>query len=628
MREVDAWVRELDCLHAVSRLVQPPDISIEEICQGVVDLIPAGLQFPEITCARIVLEHQEFRTGNFEKTEWRLSADIILERSKSAILEVYYLEERSESDCGPFLKQEAGLVRVVAQRLVEIVRLKRLEIAVGEERKKTSFLMDNLPGFVYIQAPDYSIPYCNDLFRKIFGESEKKVCYELFWGQNEPCRVCPTLETLAVGRFDTREWVSPDGRIYQVYDYPICDNQGSPVVLKVGLDFTDWKLAERKRRRAEHERLKIERSFRELVENSLTGIFIIQDDEIVFKNSEQERLFGPLTRFFNTLNFENIHPDDEEKVKNNYQKILFRKIQSLDMDFRFYPFCDKESLGKSDSRQDMRWVYCRTSWIEYQGKEAILVNMVDITRVKELEQLLRIQDKMTSLGRVAAGIAHEIRNPLSGININLNTLKKIIERMDYMEGEGFGNVKEIFHQITSASNKIESVIKRVMDFSRPSEPRYILTSINLPIEEAINLSAVTMRKSGIAIEKALADNLLPCHIDPRLIEQVVINLITNAAEAMENVGGPKKIRIASSMEDGLILVKVFDSGPGVPLNNRTKIFDPFFTTKHNGTGIGLSVCHRIIADHDGSVRVHTSEWGGAEFVIEIPMLRAHYDLKS
>ena len=351
-----------------------------------------------------------------------------------------------------------------------------------------------------------------------------------------------------------------------------------------------------------------EQRFRNLVEDSLCGIFIIQDDQMVFHNAEHERLFGSLPQSFKLIDFEGIHPDDVERVKQFYQGITSGEVRTLDTDFRFYP------LGKMNNKPNMKWVYCRASVIEYQGRKAIFFNMMDVTRAKELEHLLGIQDKMTSLGHVAAGIAHEIRNPLSGINIYLNTLEKIYDKAGSSQ-----KVEAILGQLQSASNKIESVIKRVMDFSKPSEPEFALVDINQPIEEAINLSSVTLRKRGIKIEKALDKHLPPCYADAHLVEQVILNLITNAAEAMKNVAGAKKIEVTSSKENNRILVRVSDSGPGVPLNLRDKIFDPFYTTKNGSTGIGLSISHRIIADHGGSLSLSKSERGGAEFLIEIPI---------
>ena len=179
-------------------------------------------------------------------------------------------------------------------------------------------------------------------------------------------------------------------------------------------------------------------------------------------------------------------------------------------------------------------------------------------------------------------------------------------------------VIEIIAELQSASNKIESVIKRVMDFSKPGEPKFVRIDTNEPIREAVNLSSVTLRKSGISIEKALADDLPPCHADSHMIEEVLLNLIINAAEAMRNIDGVKRIEVMSSIENDRIVVRVSDSGPGVSSNLRHEIFDPFYSTKNGSTGIGLSLSHRIITDHGGSLSVSRSKWGGAEFKVELP----------
>ncbi len=355
---------------------------------------------------------------------------------------------------------------------------------------------------------------------------------------------------------------------------------------------------------------KSEKLFRDLIEYSLIGICIIQDDQVVYQNPEQARLLGPLPRPSKLIDYESVHPDDVEKTKGFHRDLTLRKVRSQEMEFRFYP------VDESGNRLDMKWVHCRASLIEYEARDAILVNMMDVTRAKELENDLRVQDKMSSLGRVAAGIAHEIRNPLSGINIYLNTMEKIYDRGDRPE-----QLKQIFKQLQSASNKIESVIRRVMDFSKPSEPSFVSTDINKPIEEALSLSSVTLRKRGIKLEKALAEDMPRCKGDPQLIEQVILNLLTNAAEAMKNMGGEKRIGVSSTMENDCIAVRVFDSGPGVPFHVKEKVFDPFYTTKNGSTGIGLSLSHRIITDHGGSLTVYPSEWGGAEFRIEIPLAR-------
>ena len=476
-------VKELNCLYGISSLIEKRGISLEEILQGTVQLIPPAWRYPESTCARIVFEDNEFKTSNYKETNLAQFSDIIVHGETKGTLKICCMEKWPEMDAGIFLKEERDLLHAIAERMGKFIERKRSEAAL----------------------------------------------------------------------------------------------------------------------------LKSEKRFRDLIQNSLTGISIIQDNQIVYQNTAQRNLTGALPESFQPLNVENTYPDDIKKVKQFFDDQMAGVDREQGIDFRFFP------PAKKGSRIDMKWVSCRASLIEYQGKEAILVNMMDITRTRELEELLRMQDKMSSLGRVSAGIAHEIRNPLSGINIYLNTLEKI-----YNKNEGMEKIQGILGQLQSASNKIETVIRRVMDFSKPGEPTFVLTDLNQPIKEAINLSSATFRKRGIKIEKYLADDLPLCYADPHLIEQLVLNLITNAIEAMKNIDQDKKIEITSSVKNGRIVVTVSDSGPGVPFNRKEKIFDPFYSTKNGGTGIGLSIVRRIVTDHGGSLDVFPGKWGGAEFMIEIP----------
>ncbi len=361
---------------------------------------------------------------------------------------------------------------------------------------------------------------------------------------------------------------------------------------------------------AEQTLLQSEKSFRTLVENSPTGIFIVQNGKVVYENPEEKKISGPLAQLFRNGDLANVYPEDMMKVREGFDKIMTGEIRNLDIDFRFFV------CGSTDTAPEMRWVHCRASLIDYMGEEAILVNKLDVTKTKELEFLLRTEDKMASLGRVTSGIAHEIRNPLSGINIYLSNLEKIIDR-----GESTRKAKEIISEIQSASDRIESVIRRVMDFSKPSEPRFMRTNINQCIQNALDLSLVTLQKAGITLGKSLATNLPLCNADPHLIEQVILNLITNAKEAMKNMVKGKTINVVSSVQNDCIVVTISDSGPGVPLHMRKKIFDAFYTTKEGNTGIGLSLCHRIVVDHGGSLTVNNNDREGAEFKIELPLRR-------
>jgi PAS domain S-box-containing protein len=363
-------------------------------------------------------------------------------------------------------------------------------------------------------------------------------------------------------------------------------------------------------KRTEKTILENERSFRTLVENSPTGIFIVQNGQVVYENPEEKRLSGPLVHLFRDGDLSGIHPADMKKVEEGFKKIVAGEERNLDIDFRFLV------TGPADTVPERKWVHCRASLIDYMGGEAILVNKLDVTRTKELEFLLRAEDKMASLGRVTSGIAHEIRNPLSGINIYLSNLERMIS--DDRDGSK-EKAKEIIGQLRSASDRIESVIRRVMDFAKPREPKFAKISINQSVLNAVNFSSTTLRKAGVHLTMALAEDLPFCNADPHLMEQVILNLITNAKDAMRQAASEKVIRVTSAEQDGRIIVTVSDSGPGVPLHMRKRIFDPFYTTKDGGTGIGLSLCHRIIVDHGGTLTVDNKDSGGAEFKIELPL---------
>ena len=350
---------------------------------------------------------------------------------------------------------------------------------------------------------------------------------------------------------------------------------------------------------------KSEKSFRGLVENSLTGMFIIQNEVVVYKNREQKAhiIDLPDTPFKTEL--KGFHPDDVKSFHQIYNRINSGSIQFLDTELRFFPSVNREE------KRSMKWIFCRGSAIEYMGKKAVLFNMMDITSAKELE--LRQQDKMASLGRMASVIAHEIRSPLSGINIYLNTLKKIINK-----DESNGKINDIFGKIQLASDKIEAVMKRSMDFARPGKAKFGLNDLNKPINDAIILLSSSLKSKQIEIEKTLYENLPKCFSDPRLIEQAVLNLINNSVEAMENGRKPKIIMVSSSSYNNHIIVKISDSGPGIPVEKRNLVYEPFFSTKSENSGLGLSICNRIILDHGGSLSISESRWGGAKFTIELP----------
>lgn len=360
-----------------------------------------------------------------------------------------------------------------------------------------------------------------------------------------------------------------------------------------------------------HEALAVsERHFRILVEHLPIGVLIVQDGRVVFRNSEQRRAFGTEAGPLDTMLRGKVFREDAKKYRRLREAILAGA--PIEVDLRF-------SEVDAEGRPEMKWALCRTRAIEYGGGQATLVDMTDITRAKELEQIAIVREKLASLGQLSAGIAHEIRNPLSGINIYVSALEHVARHAEDLGEEEREKLFSIVEKIGSASTNIASVVQRIMEFSKPTPPKPDLIDVNRAVREAVQLSSTMLRKHEIHLAVSLHPDPPLCNADPRLLAQVLLNLITNAVQAMAERKEGKELEISTNVVEGRIVIRVADSGPGVPAPIRLKIFDPFYTTRKAGHGIGLSFCHRVVADHGGTLRVEESRWGGAEFVITLPL---------
>jgi len=367
------------------------------------------------------------------------------------------------------------------------------------------------------------------------------------------------------------------------------------------------------RKRAEQLVKSREKQFRSLVENSPVGICIIQKDQIIYQNAKHKKFFEglpELSDFSQLLKY--THSDDAERVRWFYGDFSEGEPQIRETYYRFHP--PDEEVNDTD----IRWFHCQARLFRHHDSEAILVNMMDVTRLKELEHIVTINDRMSALGRIAAGIAHEIRNPLTGINSYLYTLDDICSA-DISDSDDMKMMRQIIRQIQTASNKIESVIRRVLDFSRPAALKMELISLNRSLREILTLSVAAMKKKGIRVSTTLDSDIPGCYADPHLIEQVFLNLLNNASRSLEKADCEKIIEISTFSKDDRVVILFSDSGPGVPAKLRNRIFDPYFTTEKDGAGIGLSIVQRIINDHKGFVGVSSGKHGGAEFRIELPI---------
>ncbi len=498
---------------------------------------------------------------------------------------------------------------------------KRIAVELSQSRQRLATLIGNFPGMAYrhYYDPDsydwpmeYTSPGGHDLtgYEHLHGPGFETLYFDevVHPGDREKIRtviidaVNERKPFHLIYRIRTRDgkkkWVWEQGVGIYNADGDIDCIEG------FATDITNFK-------NAEESLSKSHKLFQDLVVNSPIGISIVRDNRVVYRNPEQQALFGELPEGYDLLSRENVHPADAERAGEFFESFAKEGKKLRETELRIFKY---DENGPSSRK---KWVHCRATRIEYQGKPSTLLIMVDITFAKELEHIVSVKDKMSSLGRVAAGMAHEIRNPLSGIYIYLSAIERAFEREEKEKQEA--RVMEKVGLIREASSDIETVIRRVMDFAKPGTPSFTTMDLNGPLKQARNLSAVFLRKNRIRLETCLSEEKLLCHADSNLIQRVVLNLITNAAEAMKHMDTGKRLRLESGREDGVIHIAVSDSGPGVPKSILEAIFDPFYTTKSDGTGIGLSLSQRIIADHMGEVRVEESDLGGARFVVELPL---------
>jgi two-component system NtrC family sensor kinase len=230
--------------------------------------------------------------------------------------------------------------------------------------------------------------------------------------------------------------------------------------------------------------------------------------------------------------------------------------------------------------------------------------------IKKIHSQLFRSEKLASLGKLAAGVAHEINNPLTGILTNSSLLLEDLPENDPRREDVEVMVKETI--------RCREIVKRLLDFAKQTKPLKKATDINALLENIILLVRNQTSFRNIRIEKTLAPDLPEIQTDTDQIQQVFINIVLNAAEAMTK-GGSLSITSALSPHQEYIIVSFADTGPGISETDREKIFDPFFTTKEHGTGLGLSISYGIIEQHGGSISIESSPGKGSTFIIQLPM---------
>lgn len=240
----------------------------------------------------------------------------------------------------------------------------------------------------------------------------------------------------------------------------------------------------------------------------------------------------------------------------------------------------------------------------------------DVTRIRELEEQIRRAERLTALGTLVTGIAHEIRNPLMGVR----GAAQLIEA----ESTFPPALKEYTDIIIREVDRLNSLVEGMLVFAQPSSLRMVECNVNQVLEEILALEEPVLMRRGVTVRRVYDPQVPLINADPDQIRQVFLNLIRNGAEAMEGKGvltleTEYERRSPRCFGLSVAVVRVIDQGPGLSPEARQHLFDPFFTTKPKGTGLGLALCHRIVGDHRGSIEISDAEQGGCAVTVLLPL---------
>lgn len=240
----------------------------------------------------------------------------------------------------------------------------------------------------------------------------------------------------------------------------------------------------------------------------------------------------------------------------------------------------------------------------------------DLTRVEQLEERERLRDRLAAVGEMAAAIAHEVKNPLAGIEVMAGLLRrKIADAPD---------AHSLLTDIISEAKMANAIVQEVLEFVRPIRLQVDRTAVARAVHSAVQLADTKARRGEISVDLQLPTGLPEIRGDQHQLTQLFTNLLMNAYEAMNGRGRVTVTADTVRMEDGAegrdaVLVELSDEGPGMPQEVAERVFDPFFTTKPQGSGLGLAIVRKIVDAHDGSIDLRTAPGRGTMIRVTLPV---------
>ncbi|UZP67100.1 ATP-binding protein [Desulfovibrio mangrovi] len=505
--------------------------------------------------------------------------------------------------------------------------------AVQAERDRLLGLLDRLPAFVALVAPDYSLRYHNQTFKEIFGSSLKHPCYKVIKNQSEPCPTCPPFDVFDTGSLSIYEWTNPANRqAFRIYSYPFTDEDSSPLVLKLGIDITQSK-------QVQEALIMSEARYRSITDNLAVGIAVVDASmRITAANPLFSQWFG-ITLNGNHVPTGHLKADalfaaacgagSNEPVAEaqagawNPKSMLmnvFTDGRVRELEFA----CQLPSeafLQTDDGLRALRITACPTRDVNNSVNSVILL-LEDITERKRVTEQLNRARQLEAMGTLAAGIAHEINQPLSALRLYASGLELLVEQQHGLSQE---NLLERLGWILREADNIQEIIAHMRSLVMQQDaPPIGRASLNKAVQRALGLVGAQLNAHGIQLDLQLATNLPDALANLVQLEQVVINLVVNAMHALDTIDSSRQadkwIRISTEqLDNGSLRLRVADNGPGLQ-GLEKRIFDPFFTTKDagSGMGLGLSIVHTFVEAWRGEIStVSTMQGSGATFIITL-----------
>jgi len=515
------------------------------------------------------------------------------------------------------------LIQIEAEKK-ELERGRQLDQA--RSKKHTQLILDSLPYRIMVVNMDMTVDTVNRTFRQAFNVSDQdlvgKYCYELRYGLSRSCQeiseVCYLRdrldEIIEKGFFGTyKEYQDEHGNTH--YDVitvaPIYNEKGELVqILEASRDVTD-------RFKLEEEVRKSNTFLENVIKSTVDGIVVVDTKgNVLIFNEGMERLTGYSAREVKHLT--SFYPIDT--ARENMEKMRSNRYGPLGK-------LNPTSMTITTKQGEEVPVTLSASIITVEGKEVssvgVFTDMREILQMRKdleeaQEQVIRAE-KLASLGKLAATIAHEINNPLAAVLTYIRLIMKLIALGRFTE-ERIDNISQYLNTMETETARCGEIVKNLLAFSRQSHLNIKLNNIEEIIEKSLNLVTHDLEIREIQLVKEIESDLPSIQCDFRQIQQVLLNLMSNASEAMTQ-GGELTVTAKQIEGEDFLEVVISDTGCGIPKEDLKNIFEPFFTTKEEGKGVGLglSVVYGIITRHNGSIEVESEFNKGSAFKVRLPI---------